>query len=185
MIPTYNKEKYLPHLLKAMSRSNARVLSVKTRLSENDDKILDLAQTYVDVMTIHGRTMEELYTGSADWNRIKWFKENTNLYVIGNGDILSKNQGFRYLESGYADAFMIARAAMKNPFVFAEKRLSFSKMLLLYIDFVKKYEPDVSLVDIKQKALQFSHGFENAKMLRAKLSTAKTLAELLDLIQQN
>ena len=70
-------------------------VTVKTRLGwDNEHKIIvDLAEQLqdcgIEVLTIHGRTRAQMYTGEADWSLIGEVKKNPRMHIpiIGNGDI--------------------------------------------------------------------------------------------------
>lgn len=73
-----------------------------------------------DAVTLHGRTREQYYSGTADWEIIKELKEKLTIPVIANGDITSFEAAERILDITKADALMIGRGAQGNPFIFKE-----------------------------------------------------------------
>ena len=73
-----------------------------------------------DAVTLHGRTREQYYSGTADWGIIKELKEKLTIPVIANGDITSFEAAERILDITKADALMIGRGAQGNPFIFKE-----------------------------------------------------------------
>ena len=73
-----------------------------------------------DAVTLHGRTREQYYSGTADWEIIKELKEKLSIPVIANGDITSFEAAERILDITKADALMIGRGAHGNPFIFKE-----------------------------------------------------------------
>ncbi|NQU68767.1 MAG: tRNA dihydrouridine synthase DusB [Candidatus Marinimicrobia bacterium] len=72
----------------------------------------------VSAITLHPRTMKQLYTGSADWNLIRELKESIGIPVIGNGDIQNADDALRMFDETGCDGIMIARAALGNPWIF-------------------------------------------------------------------
>jgi nifR3 family TIM-barrel protein len=68
-------------------------------------------------ISVHGRTREQLYTGTADWSFIKQAKEAVNIPVIGNGDVFAPEDAKRMLDETGCDAVMIGRAALGNPWM--------------------------------------------------------------------
>ena len=72
------------------------------------------------LVTVHGRTRVQMYSGEADREIIKNVKKSLHIPVIANGDIVSAESALDMLENTGADGIMIARGAVGNPFIFAE-----------------------------------------------------------------
>ena len=69
-------------------------------------------------VTVHGRTREQFYSGTADWNIIKRVKDAVDIPVIGNGDVITPQDAGRMLKETGCDAVMIGRGAQGNPWIF-------------------------------------------------------------------
>ncbi|MDR2360981.1 MAG: tRNA dihydrouridine synthase DusB [Oscillospiraceae bacterium] len=72
-----------------------------------------------DAVTIHGRVRSQLYSGTADWDIIREVKSAVSIPVIANGDVASRADASRCIAYTGADAVMVGRAAMGNPWVFS------------------------------------------------------------------
>ena len=72
------------------------------------------------LITIHGRTREQMYSGVVDFEIIKKVKENVSIPVIGNGDIFDANSAKKMFDETGCDGIMIARGAQGNPWIFKE-----------------------------------------------------------------
>lgn len=73
-------------------------------------------------ITVHGRTREQRYTGSADWNVVKKAVETVHIPVAGNGDILTWYEAEDRLAQSGAAGVMIGRGALIKPWIFQELR---------------------------------------------------------------
>ncbi|OOF86375.1 tRNA dihydrouridine synthase DusB [Rodentibacter ratti] len=75
-------------------------------------------QSGVQALTIHGRTRECLFEGKAEYDNIRSVKQAISIPVIANGDIDSAAKAKSVLDYTGADAIMIGRAALGNPWLF-------------------------------------------------------------------
>ena len=72
-------------------------------------------------LTVHGRTAEDFFKGSADWDRISEIKQHLNrMPIIGNGDLETAEQVVHAFEHYNVDGIMIARASLGKPWLFAQ-----------------------------------------------------------------
>ncbi len=99
-------------------------VTVKIRKGWDNDNIVAVEAAKVieksgaSAITIHGRTRSEFYSGKADWNIIKQVKENVNIPVIGNGDIIDEKTAEEMFKITNVDGIMIGRATLGNPWIF-------------------------------------------------------------------
>ena len=69
----------------------------------------------IQMVTVHGRTRQQFYTGTADWRFIAHVKHAVRLPVIANGDILTEDDAVEALRQSGADGVMIGRGCYGRP----------------------------------------------------------------------
>jgi len=102
-------------------------VTAKIRLGCTRDNInaIDVAQVIegagAAALTVHGRTAQDFFKGSADWDRISSIKPYLKrIPLIGNGDLDSPEKVVQAFERYDVDGVMIARAALSKPWLFRQ-----------------------------------------------------------------
>lgn len=89
--------------------------------SENYLEFAKIAeQSGAAAVTLHGRTRSQMYAGQADWDAIARVKQAVSIPVIANGDVDSPQAARDILRHTGADAVMIGRGALGNPWLFTQ-----------------------------------------------------------------
>lgn len=103
-------------------------ITVKTRIGwdEKDMRIVEIAERLQDVgvaaLTIHCRTRKMGHRGDPDWSWITKVKEKVSIPIVLNGGVFTAEDAKRAFEETNADAVMIARGAIGNPWIFSEAK---------------------------------------------------------------
>jgi tRNA-dihydrouridine synthase len=176
-------------------------LSVKTRLGFNS---IDLSwaefllNQKLDMLTIHGRTRREKSKVPAHWDQIGEIRKlrdkiAPDTLIIGNGDILDRQQGLELAKKYKLDGIMIGRGVFNNPFIFALKspweNYSKTDRIKLYEEHIKLFAKTWQDGERPVKTLNkfckiYINGFQGAKELREILMQANSTKELLELLQK-
>ena len=113
-------------IIQAVCRSVSVPVTVKFRMGWDDAHInaVEFAKiaeaSGAAAVTVHGRTREAFYSGTANWDIIRNVKESVKIPVIGNGDVTDGVSAKALLEQTGCDGIMIGRAAQGNPWIFQE-----------------------------------------------------------------
>lgn len=108
-------------LVKAVKDGTDKPVSVKFRLGYTQDEMnyvefgQQMQEAGAEFITIHARTRSQFYSGKADWEKIKVLKENVDIPVFANGDIISIESAIECLEQSKADGIAVGRGILGDP----------------------------------------------------------------------
>ncbi len=188
----------LAEIVKGLSSVLSIPLTCKIRILADEKSTIGIAKLIEEAgaaaLAVHGRTARQGYSGRADWSIVKKIKKELNIPVILNGDILDGKSAEQGLKTG-ADALMIGRAAIGNPRIFKhistylktgrEQPVSSLKQRIedffMLLELCEKYGYK-NLKSIKMQAQYFTKGYEGGKILRRKITQAKSIKEIKDIL---
>lgn len=113
-------------IVEAVCQAVSVPVTVKTRIGWSDEAInavefaQQMAAAGAQMLTLHGRTRAQGYTGSARWEWIARVKAALDIPVIANGDIVSVDSALRCLSQTQADGIMCSRGTLGYPFLVGE-----------------------------------------------------------------
>jgi tRNA-dihydrouridine synthase B len=101
--------------------------TVKTRLGFDSPETFDVllpiyARHSLDMLTVHARTVREMYRGQVRYDLIARAAAQMPCPVLANGDVDSPEKAVSVLEKTRAHGVMIGRAAIRNPWIFSQIR---------------------------------------------------------------
>lgn len=119
------------NVIKSTVDATDRPVSVKFRAGVSKDSInavefgMMCQSAGASFICVHGRTRDQYYSGLSDTQIIKEVKEAVSIPVIANGDIRDESTAFKILNETKADAIMVGRAALGNPYIFKKLKYFF------------------------------------------------------------
>ncbi len=180
------------------SRARFIPISIKTRVGYDspviNEWIPSLLEVSPDVITIHGRTLRQGYSGSASWELIAQAAElihQTDTLVIGNGDVESYSSAIEHLSTYHVDGVLIGRASFGNPYVFLPEfdqanKISLAEIALehaqLYED-TYQHHPKYFFSPMRKHLGWYIRGFPEAKQVRIELFQSKSAEDVASILR--
>jgi tRNA-dihydrouridine synthase B len=196
----------------AMAKAVSIPVTVKMRAGWNDKtrNAPELAKMLEDAgaaaVAVHGRTAEQSYSGTADWDLVAQVADSLTIPVFGSGDCVEPEQIIAKLQSG-VEGVLVGRGVLRNPWILAQaqdlaagrpkREISMAErgqFLLDYIDLLLTERFDATnekraashdrWVVNKLRALgsYYTRGLDSGSRLRTAINAAPTLPQLRELI---
>ncbi len=193
------------HIVKEVTSVLDIPLTVKMRTGWNSpdlavENALSAESAGVAALAMHGRTREQMYTGTVDSETLtKVAAAITKIPFIANGDIRKVEDARQRVEEVGADAVMVGRTAMGNPYIFEQINhyLETGEILpdLSFEDKLKiAYEHLTRLANLKGEVIavrefrglapHYLRGTAGAAKIRGAVSRAETIEEVQELFNQ-
>ena len=191
-------------LVKRVSKAVNVPVTVKTRLGWDNKKenieefLLSLQESGAAMITLHGRTRKEGFSGKADWDMIGRIKALLEIPVIANGDIKNPKDALSCFKKTNADGLMIGRGILGSPWKIGEIDYAIKelkgfeepnieeKLLLIieHIDELIKEKGQHGLLMARKHISWTCKNFQGATNLRNKLVRAIDVNEVKELINK-
>ncbi len=191
--------KLVEELFLTMKKHSHLPVSAKLRLAVNSAhmkskpylRIAKIAEACgLDFITIHGRTSSQMYEGIVDLEPIKEVARETNIMLVGNGDVVNVKSANEMLE--FCDAVMIGRHAVKEPFIFGQllgktykKENEKLEAIKKYLKNAEKYNTGFQIMKIHVQALLKDTQYFNQMMELTHTKNKDEILLMIDKLFQN
>lgn len=190
-------------LVEALVAKTRKAVTVKMRTGWSKDSInaVEMAKTVesagASAVALHGRTRDQYYSGTADWDQIGMVKTSVKIPVIGNGDVFSAEEAMDMMSETGCDYVMIARGALGNPFIFRDALRLYGGeeplmpptqaenlgMLIEHLDMLEEEKgAHVAVMQIRKHVGWYLKGFHGVKAIRNKVHGITDIDELRSLL---
>ncbi|WP_353989415.1 tRNA dihydrouridine synthase DusB [Pediococcus argentinicus] len=180
-------------------------VTVKMRTGWDSDHIfavenaLAAERAGASALAMHGRTRKQMYTGHADWDILKQVDNELTIPFMGNGDIKTPEDAKRMLEDVGADAAMIGRAVLGNPWELkrisqyletgeiipepdAEEKIATAKEHLHGL--VELKGDNIGSREFRTQAAYYLKGIPRSARTKVALNNADSEQEMIDIFDQ-
>jgi tRNA-dihydrouridine synthase B len=163
-------------------------VSVKTRIGYDSIVIADWVQHLLEeapvTITIHGRTLKQLYTGEANWEAIgqaAHLIRQTPTLVLGNGDVRSVDDAVTKCTAYGTHGALLGRASYGNPWIFSGHEATWEERLAAALEHSRHLNTlfeGKAFIRMRKHLMDYTKGFDGARELRQQLMKVTTLAEV-------
>ncbi|MCC4046009.1 tRNA dihydrouridine synthase DusB [Enterococcus gallinarum] len=190
-------------MVHAVATAIDKPVTVKMRIGWDDEHIFAVQNAQAAeaagaaAIGMHGRTRVQMYEGAANWSVLREVKQAISIPFMGNGDVRTPEDAKRMLEEVGADAVMIGRAALGNPWMIhrtkhyletgeliaeptprekiATAKLHLERLADLKGEFVASRE-------FRQHAAYYLKGISRAAKVKAAINQAENKQAIIDLL---
>lgn len=163
-------------------------------MSKNAPNLAKIAENSgIKMITVHGRTRCQFYSGNSDWEFIKTVKDAVSIPVIANGDITSFKKARECLDKSGADGIMVGRGAYGKPWFLAQLsnylrtgeelppptlKVQLDTILEHYDSMVEYYDGDAGVKMARKHIGWYSSGLPNSGEFRGMINYLTDINEV-------
>lgn len=183
-------------LLPKSYKDRTRVIpvSVKTRIGYDhpviEEWVSHLLEEHPVTISIHGRTLKQLYAGKADWEEIAKavpLGKQAGTRILGNGDLRTRNEALEKIKQYGLNGVLIGQGAMGNPWVFLEQQpvITWEDRKRVMIDHVEMYMklfPGNWFLPMRKHLGWYVKSMPNASEIRQELYATNNLEQVKNVL---
>jgi tRNA-dihydrouridine synthase len=168
--------------------------SVKTRLGFDGVVIERWVETLLTekpaVLSIHGRTLKQMYRGAARWDAIASaarVARGSGTLILGNGDVLTRSEALAKVSETGVDGVLIGRASLGNPWVFSGRQAEMEERISVALEHARYFvegRGEREFKAVRKHLVGYLRGFPDAASLRMKALNSTTLQQLNGLLRE-
>jgi len=169
-------------------------VSVKTRIGVDEivteNWISTLAKEKPANITLHGRTLKQMYSGEANWDEIAKAAKichESGITLLGNGDIQNMEDAKARIEKYGTDGALIGRAACGNPWFFGSHEPTQEERFQAAIEHAEYFEQnhmEHAFFAMRKHLAWYCRGFDGAREVRTRLMQTNSAAEVKEILLQ-
>lgn len=191
-------------IVEEVVKSSSVPVTVKIRKGFNkSDVSVEVAkiieQAGASLITIHGRTRDEYFSGDVDLEAIRKVKEAVSIPVIGNGNIVDEESALKMFEYTGVDGIMIGRGSIGNPWIFERiihylqtgeklKEINNKQKLQTIIKHIELEVEEkgerVGIPELRKHLACYTKSLQNASKIRVRINAINTKEELIEYLKE-
>lgn len=186
-------------------RAIQKPVTVKIRKGFDDEHVnaVEIARIAQEsgaaAVAVHGRTRQQFYSGTADWDIIAQVKQAVRIPVLGNGDVTDAQTAVKRMEQTGCDGVLVGRAAQGNPWIFSQIAAALEgraapeppdnrtryETVVRHARMAVRYKGEKRAVPEMRKHLAwYTAGMPHSSRLRRRINELETLEELIESMRQ-
>ena len=189
-----NKDK-LKEIISIIVKTSKKPVSAKIRLGFNEIVASERAKLLEDLgikfLTVHGRTVKQMYKGEANYEEIKKVVKSVNIPVIANGDITDYEKAEYVLDYTKAKGVAIGRGSIGRPWIFLEMKQNGvitpkqkKEVLIEHFNQMIKWYGDYGAILFRKHLHKYSKGIAKAGEFRNEINQETNPDKIRELIEE-
>jgi tRNA-dihydrouridine synthase B len=191
-----NEPDNLSQIIETIAKThNKKFFSVKMRIGFDEINGVERARLIensgADMLTVHGRTVKQLYSGETNYEEIAKIKSNLKIPVLANGNIDSYEKAKWVLEYTKCDGVMIGRGAVGHPWIFKEIKEQKSitneekkEVIIEHLNAMYEWYGEFGIILFRKHLHTYSKGYAGASEFRDKVNKIENYEEMLKLVKE-